>query len=157
MPGDECGREQFGDAPDVEVVGCAERSLPVVVGVSGDTVPAGAIAESDRRLEPGVVSAVAERVEFGLVSIRWNALGVWPGDASRGLWQTAETGAVTVGVAVLDSSQPPTACEDAPRVHPRLAGHAVASLTTWRRCRSGLCCRIVVTAMLSCLSDRCPH
>lgn len=112
MPEDECGREQFGNAPDVEVVDFAERSLPVAVGVSSDAVPASTIAEADGRLEPGVVPAGTERVEFGLLSIRWNALSVWPGDARLGLWLTAEAGAVTVTVEVLGTPQPPTPYED---------------------------------------------
>jgi hypothetical protein len=113
MSEDECGGEQFGDAPDVEVVGCAERSLPVVVGVSGNAVPAGAIAEADGRLEPSLVPPVTERVEYGLVTVRWNALGVRPGDARLGLWLTVEACAVTVGVEVLSASQPPASGEDA--------------------------------------------
>jgi hypothetical protein len=110
---DKCGREKFGDAPDVEVVGCAERSLPIVVGVSGDAVPASAIAEADGRLEPSVVPAGTERIKFGLVSIRWNALSVWPSDARLGLLLTAEAGAVTVTVEVLGTPQPTTSGEDA--------------------------------------------
>lgn len=115
MTEDECGCEQFRDAPDVEVVGRAELSLAVVVGVSGDAAPAGTVAEANGRLEPGLVTTVTGPVEDALISTRRNSPSIRPGDARVPPRPTAEVSAVTVGMEVLGASQPPAPSDDARR------------------------------------------